>query len=313
MNRAPTPQRYLITGASGFIGHGLCQKLLARGHHVTALDIRPPKQDHENLTFVEGSFTSLDILWSVCAGADCLIHLAASKFPKAAQQDPKADIIENILGSFQLFEEARNADVGKIIFASSGGAVYGNAVPVPIAESALTNPIGAYGISKLAIEKYLQLFGIQFGIETLSLRAANPYGPGQNIQNAQGALTTFCYKALSGAKIEVWGDGSIERDYIYISDLTDAFVAAAERNTDAQVLNIGSGQGTSLNKLLEHIQKRFVAPLDVCYMPSRSFDVQQNYLNIEQAYAALGWRPQVLLDDGISRTLDGMKSGFETS
>lgn len=301
------PQHYLITGASGFLGHGLVAGLLERGHRVTALDIRPPKQEHDNLTFVEGSFTSLDVLMRIFGGVDCLIHLAASKFPKAAQQDPKADINENILGSFQLFEQAKEAGVRKILFSSSGGAIYGNEATVPISEDAQTNPIGAYGISKLAVEKYLRFFNAQFGIQTVSLRAANPYGPGQNIQNAQGALTTFCHKVIHGEPIEIWGDGKVERDYIYISDLTAALVMAAEQDVDVPVLNIGSGQGTSLNKLLEHIQTHFDAPLDVRYTPARSFDVQQNYLNIDRAKAALGWEPHVSLEDGIRLTLDHMR------
>lgn len=301
------PMHFLVTGASGFLGHGLVAALLARGHRVTALDIRPPKQSHDRLTFVEGSFTSLDVLMGAFRDVDCLVHLAASKFPKAAQQDPKGDITENILGSFQLFEEAQKAGVRRIVFASSGGAIYGNEAAVPIAETAQTSPIGAYGISKLAIEKYLHFFNAQHGIETVALRAANPYGPGQNIQNAQGALTTFCHKAVHGAPIEIWGDGEVERDYIYIDDLTAAFVGAAERAPLAPVLNVGSGQGTSLNRLLEHIQKHFAVPLDVSYKPARSFDVQRNYLDVSLARAVLDWAPRVDLDDGISRTLAHMR------
>lgn len=303
---SPNETRVLLTGGSGFIGTHLVTKLLGLGYAVRVLDLRPPSIEHEKLDFIDGSFFSVDILDQALNDVDVLYHLAATKFPLAAQKDTKADIIENILGSYQLFELAHQARVKKIIFASSGGTVYGEPVDVPVLETHPTAPISSYGISKLAIEKYLASLSKQHGFNYLVLRAANPFGPGQNIKQAQGALTTFCIKALKSEKIEIWGDGSVERDYIYISDLVDAFALAMDATVTEGIVNIGSGQGTSLNQLLAILEKRLGRPIDVVRLSGRDFDVARNFLGINEAKNLLNWEPKVSLEDGIAFTLADM-------
>jgi len=300
-------KRVLLTGGSGFIGSHLAKKLLGAGHTVRILDLRPPAIEHENLEFIDGSFFSLDVLDHALKDVDVLYHLAATKFPLAAQKDTKADIVENILGSYQLFELAHQYGVQRIIFASSGGTVYGEPETVPVEENHPTSPISAYGISKLAIEKYLASLSRQHGFDYLVLRAANPFGPGQNINQAQGALTTFSIKALKSEKLEIWGDGTVERDYIYISDLVDAFAIALEDNIESGVVNIGSGKGTSLNQLLVALEQQLGRKLVVEKQAGRNFDVARNFLGIRAAKDRLNWEPKVSLEDGIALTIADMK------
>ena len=302
------PRRILVTGGSGFIGKHLVERLLDLGHRVLVLDIAAPEIAHQNMDFTSGSFLDPDMIEGAMKDVDVLYHLAATKFPQKANAEPLIDISENIVGSARLFQSAVENDVGRVIFCSSGGTVYGETNAVPIHEDQPTNPIAAYGVSKLSIENYLSFFGRQSDMKTVSLRVANPYGPKQNIQNAQGALTTFCNKASLGQKIEIWGDGSVERDYIFIHDVIDAFTACLDADLDGRPINIGSGTGVSLNTILEQIRDVYGAKLDVKYLPGRAFDVPKNYLDINRAAQVLNWTPRTPLRAGIAMTLEYMRS-----
>jgi UDP-glucose 4-epimerase len=301
------PKRILITGGGGFIGKHLVERLLGMGHFVSVLDIVAPEIKDKNLTYVSGSFLDDDVVLGAIQGMDVLYHLAATKFPQKANAEPIVDISENIIGSARLFQAAVNCGVERSVFCSSGGTVYGETNAVPIHEDQPTSPIAAYGVSKLAIENYLRFFGRQSDMKTVSLRVANPYGPKQNVQNAQGALTTFCHKATLAQQIEIWGDGKVERDYIFINDAIDAFVACLDAELDGRPINIGSGIGISLNTILEHIRVVSGVDLNVKYLPGRAFDVPKNYLDINRAARVLNWTPRTSLGAGITMTLDHMR------
>jgi UDP-glucose 4-epimerase len=301
-------KQILVTGGGGFIGKHLVARLLDQDHSVTVLDIAPPEISNPNLIYISGSFLDTDLVASSMKGTDVLYHLAATKFPQTANANPITDISENIIGSARLFEAAVKCGVERTIFCSSGGTVYGATDAVPIHEDQPTNPIAAYGVSKLSIENYLNFFGRQGDMKTVSLRVANPYGPEQNVKNAQGALTTFCHKATSGQQIEIWGDGLVERDYIFICDVIDAFVACLDADLDGRPINIGSGKGVSLNTILDEIRQVWGAKLDVEYLPGRAFDVPKNYLDINRAARILNWTPRTTMRDGIAQTLEYMRS-----
>lgn len=293
----------LVTGGSGFLGEHLVRALLRSGAMVRNLDFKSNSFSHPGLNHWAGTFTDEALLREAMAGVDVVFHLAATGFAREANLHPHQDCTDNIGGTIRIAERAAEAGVRRLVFASSGGTVYGPAAELPIAETHPTNPITAYGISKLACEKYLRFFDGKSGLQTLSLRIANPYGPGQNLAKAQGALTTFCKHAAEGDPIEIWGDGTVERDFIAVADVTHAFLAAMESESHGIEINIGSGGGTSLNRLLDVIESALGRPVTRHYLPARSFDVSRNHLDITRAARVLGWRPKVGLVDGVSEML----------
>ena len=190
----------------------------------------------------------------------------------------------------------------RVVFVSSGGTVYGVPKSVPIREDHATDPICSYGITKLAIEKYLHLYRELHGLESVVLRLANPYGERQRTHASQGAIAVFLGKALRGEPIEIWGDGSVVRDYIHISDVTRALLLAMDHAGSNRLFNIGSGLGASLNEVLEAIESATGVAPERHYLDGRPFDVPRSVLCIERAERELGWRPHIGLKEGIART-----------
>lgn len=171
---------------------------------------------------------------------------------------------------------------------------------MPIPESHPTNPLCSYGITKLSIEKYLDLFNHLYGLNYTVLRIANPYGERQRLQASQGAVAVFLGKILRGEPIDIWGDGSIVRDYIYISDVIDALMASL-KETEEHIFNIGSGHGHSLNEILDVIERVTGRSSIRQYLPARSFDVPESVLSIEKARKILGWEPKIDFDTGVHK------------
>jgi len=201
--------------------------------------------------------------------------------------------------------------IPKIIFISSGGTVYGNPMYLPIDEKHPTDPLVSYGITKLAIEKYLQLYSHLYGIRAITLRVANPYGERQRIETAQGAIGVFLHHALKGLPVEIWGDGSITRDYIHVSDVAEAFVRAVEYSDAKSCFNISSGAGTSLNELIGMLENVLGKRVEIRYLPGRPFDVPVSILSNDLARDELEWAPSISMRDGIARTADWMKRELE--
>lgn len=301
MTRAPS--RILVTGGRGFLGRHLVAALLRAGHVVHNLDFHDFGFSHPRLAHWAGSFTDEATLRAALTGVDAVFHLAATGFVREASHDPHRDCADNIAGTLRLIDLAAQAGVRRIVYASSGGTVYGPAIEVPLSENHPTNPITPYGISKLACEKYLRYFDGAGRIETLSLRIANPYGPGQSLAKAQGALTTFCKRAVDGEVIEIWGDGTVERDFIAVADVTRAFLAALSAPAHGVEINVGSGQGTSLNAILRQIERALGRPVARRHLEGRAFDVPRNHLCIARAERLMGWRPEVPLSRGIAELI----------
>lgn len=302
----------LITGGGGFIGQSVIARLLPVSVEVRNVDFIPGRIAAPNLNHWLGSFLDPTRMREALIGVDTVYHIAATRFPREANRDPLEDARENIIGTLALLDLAVESGVRRVVFCSSGGTVYGPTDRVPIPEDHPTNPVSAYGITKLAIEKYLRLYHSLHGLSTLSLRVANPYGPGQNISKAQGALTTFCHKAVADDEIEIWGDGSVERDFVHIDDVARALVMAGHSDVSGTELNIGSGQGTSLNTLIALIEAALDRPVRHRYLPGRDFDVPRNHLDISRARTLLGWYPEIGLPEGIARmlnSLDQMRRG----
>jgi UDP-glucose 4-epimerase len=225
----------------------------------------------------------------------------STTLPKSSNADPVFDIESNVLGTVRLLTHAIKTGLKKIIFASSGGTVYGVPKHVPIVESHANDPVCSYGITKLAIEKYLGLFYQLYGLDYTVLRLANPYGERQRTHASQGAVAVFLGNVLRGELVEIWGDGSVVRDYIHIADVVDALLLSSEKTSDEHVFNIGAGRGHSLNELLDAIERVTGRTASRRYLPGRPFDVPVSVLCIDRARIALGWSPKVDFEQGLDR------------
>ena len=299
-------KRCLVLGANGFLGSHLCKALLAAGHEVIAFDI---SRDFavlkslacSQLTLYDGDFLNRAHLQTVLPDAQWVFHLVSTTLPASSNKNMVFDIQSNVIASIELLEECVANKVERVIFASSGGTVYGLPASLPVTEESREQPVVSYGNSKLLIEKYCHLFSYQFGLKTICLRIGNPYGPGHH-GLAQGVIPVFLKQALAAQPVTVWGDGSIVRDYVYATDVADAFVAAANYLGMQSIFNIASGRGVSLNQLLDLIKQITARDITVLYEPERGFDVPEIVLNIERARKELNWQPRVSLAEGIHMT-----------
>lgn len=300
--------RCLVLGGGGFLGSAIVDRLLKDGYSVRVLE-RPRIAPYrifgsgEQVEWIAGDVMSQHDLMRAMAGVSAVIHLVSATLPRSSNDDPIHDVESNLLGSLRLLNTMAQQKVVRLVFISSGGTVYGVPKYLPIDEQHPTDPQVSYGITKLAIEKYALLYEGLHGIVPLILRVANPYGERQRIETAQGAVGVFISRALRGEPIEIWGDGSVTRDYLHVSDVADAIPAALRYAGRERVFNIGSGRGTSLNELLALLEATLEAPVARRYLPGRPFDVRENVLSCELARRELGWVANVSLADGLSRTV----------
>jgi UDP-glucose 4-epimerase len=297
----------VVLGGAGFLGSHVAEALLAEGKRVRIFDRK--NVDLKNLEgmtgrwdFVGGDFLSESDQGTAIDGADTVFHLVSTTIPASSNQDPVFDVETNMLASVRLLDLSRRHGVKRVVFISSGGTVYGRPSSLPIAETHPTEPLVSYGVIKLGIEKYLELYRHLYGLSYCILRLANPYGPRQDPEGAQGAASVFLGRVHGGKPIEIWGDGSVVRDYIYVNDAVEGILAAASREGDAGLYNIGSGEGVSLNDLVAAIREVVGRDFKVDYQLARAFDVPANVLDITRADNELGWRPQTSLRDGLRRT-----------
>lgn len=304
--------RILITGGSGFLGQNLIRQLSRRGYETLCLDRYEADFLAEcGTVFLQGDISEEKQLIGFLEGVDVVIHLACTILPQMSNSDPYFDMVSNVGGTLHLLDAAVRNHVGKIIFFSSGGTVYGVPESVPIREDHPTNPTCSYGISKLMIEKYLRLYRSMYGLQGCSVRLANPYGPCQRVKSAQGVIPVFCYKALTRQPIEIWGDGSVKRDFIYVDDAVDAVVKLIEFEGEMPYeLNIGSGEAVSLRKLLEVIAQVVGEPLDCRYAAGRAFDVPINVLDTTRARELLNWKVRIPLEEGLRATVEYIRKKF---
>jgi UDP-glucose 4-epimerase len=297
----------LILGGGGFLGSHLSDALLAQGHAVRIFDranlvrYRTFLQE-EPIEWKEGDFTNRAEVSQAVSGCDVVFHLVSTTLPRSSNDNPVFDVESNVLGSLHLLEAMRQHGARKIVFASSGGTIYGVPRSVPIGEAHPTEPICSYGIGKLAIEKYLHLNHVLHGLDYCVLRLANPFGERQRLNAAQGAVGIFLHKALRGETIEIWGDGSVVRDYFHVSDAVSALLKAMDYRGQDRIFNIGSGSGKSVNEILAAIETLLGAPVARRYVAGRAFDVPSNVLDISKARELLGWTPQLSFAEGLART-----------
>jgi UDP-glucose 4-epimerase len=305
--------RALVIGGNGFIGGHLVNLLDEEGIAVRVFDRFPSKffAQKRNVEYVIGDLGNHGALNEIVQDVDWVFHLAYTTLPKTSNDDPVYDVRSNLIDTLQLLQECTKEKVKKIVFVSSGGTVYGAPQSVPITESHPTEPICSYGITKLAIEKYLHLFYHLEGLDYAVARISNPYGEGQNPNAKQGAIGVFLGRIARGEEIEIWGDGEVIRDYIYIRDAAAALIQAARyqaSKTDPRVFNVGSGVGHSLNEIIDEIRSVVEVKFKVHYDPARALDVAANVLDNRLAGKHLGWHPTTDLRTGIERTWNWIQS-----
>ena len=297
----------LVLGGGGFIGSHVVDRLLAAGHFVRVFE-RPRVPPYrafgpDDLEWVEGDFQNSVLVRDAVEGMDAIVHLVSTTLPKGSNDDPSFDVQSNVIGTLRLLQFAVENGVRKVIFISSGGTVYGVPSAVPIPETHSTEPLVSYAIGKLAIEKYLAVFEQQHGLAYAVLRVSNPYGPRQRVDIAQGAVATFIDAAVHGRTIEIWGDGSVIRDYVHVADVAAAFVSALEYAGTERVFNVGSGKGCSLLELVAAIEGAVGHSIVRRHLPARGIDVPCNILDIARAQRELAWTPRIALGPGIASTL----------
>ena len=294
----------LILGGNGFIGSHLVDKLLAEGHKVRVFD-KYEEHYRKPLSGVEyhfGDFGNRGQLIEALAGIEVVFHLISTTLPKSSNDDPIFDVQSNVVETLFLLEQCVAQKIRKVVFISTGGAVYGRPETLPIAEDSPTNPECSYGITKLTIEKYLALFKLLYDLDYVVLRPSNPYGERQNPESIQGAVSVFLGKVARGSTIEIWGDGEVVRDYIYISDLVEGIYRAGVTDSPSCIFNLGSGSGYSLNEIIKVIRRITGKEVKVEYVRKRVFDVPKIYLDISRAREELAWSPITTLDSGINKT-----------
>jgi len=308
--------KIVIFGGGGFVGSTIADRLLLDNHELRIFERPrvPPYRlfnKNEKVKWMTGDFSSPRDISEAVSGMDAVLHLVSTTLPKSSNDDAIYDVQSNVISTLQMLDVMVTQNVKKIIFISSGGTVYGNPVYLPIDEKHPTDPLVSYGVTKLTIEKYLQIYRKSRGIQPITLRVANPYGERQRIETAQGAVGVFIHRALKNMPIDIWGDGTVTRDYIHISDVAEAFSQALNYSGSETCFNISSGEGTNLNELIDMLDDTVGRPTKRNYLEGRSFDVPVSILSNELAKKELKWAPSVSMKEGISRTAEWMSNEFE--
>ena len=307
--------RALVAGGAGFIGSHVADLLLEEGYEVEILDnLSSGRKENvpQGAVFHQLDIASDDAARVVLEGRfDVLFHLAAQIDVRKSVTDPVADARINILGTLNLLEAVRASGFAtRVIFSSTGGAIYGDFVPIPSVEDMPKDPESPYGIAKLSAELYLAYYGRVHNVDTVALRYANVYGPRQDPHGEAGVVAIFCNKVLKGEPLGVFGDGRQTRDYVFAGDVARANLAAATaqlpraRQVDVRAFNIGTGRETSVLDLAATLQRAAGTSVPVQHLPARPGELPRSAVSNEKAVASLGWRPEVNLEEGLRMTYE---------
>lgn len=321
---------WLITGGCGFIGTNLIKYLVHQGNHCIRIvdnlsvgttddlekvcafkykkveDLSNSFGEGEYLVeFIKGDLLDEQLSLKAAQGADVIIHLAANTGVAPSVKDPRFDCITNVIGTLNYLEASRHNQVKRFVLASSGGTVIGECKP-PIHEEMVPHPVSPYGASKLAAEGYCSAYFGTFGIETVALRFSNVYGPGSSHKNS--VVAKFIRRVLAGNSLEIYGDGTQSRDFIFIDDLVKAiYNAATVPNIGGEVFQIATNQETTVNELAKKLKSVFTAlkieNIKIDYTDSKPGEIKRNFSDTSKAQEILNWHHEVELDDGLKQTV----------
>jgi len=312
--------RILVTGGAGFIGSHLADRLVDAGHDVIVLDNfstgRTRNLSHSrgrlNFRLVRADIRRIPRSFVKRLGrVDRVAHLAAATSVRQSVRDPVSTTGVNVIGTLNVLEVAKKLKAERVVFASSA-AVYGTPRAFPIAEDASISPISPYGASKAASELYLRAFEENHGIEAVSLRYFNVYGPRQTPSEYAGVISIFAKRALNRQPLQIFGDGSQTRDFIYVSDVIDTTVAALEKNLKSRVFNIASGKEITILELAKMMQEIIQAWSELKFSPSLAGDIARSIADVTRARSELGFIAGTSMKDGLSTTVQWLAQGVRT-
>jgi UDP-glucose 4-epimerase len=308
--------KHVVLGADGFIGRHLVKKLAAvEDDEIVAFSRFPslklsddhPFTQHKNVRIVAGDFLNQADVSSCLEKADYVFHLVSSTTPATSNSDPFIDVETNVRSSVELFSLCVDHKVKKVIFLSSGGAVYGDIRDEKISEEMLPQPVSPYGIGKLTIEHYLRYFKRTHGLNYMVYRVANPYGPGQNVHGKQGVIPIFMHKALKNEPITVFGQGDMVRDYIYIDDVVDMIAKTYQLNNHFNEYNLGSSRGIAINELVDLIEECTGKKIKVDHIDTPLTYIKRCVLDTSRFASEFTLQPKTILQEGFARTWDYVK------
>jgi len=302
----------LVIGGAGYIGAHLLPLLIEAGRAVTVLGRSnvPKYQLPHGTIYISGDFSSHELICRLLDNHQEVIHLAYATVPNTSFKDPLADLLQNLPPTVQLFSEAANRNV-KLVLVSSGGTVYGDALELPISEKHTTKPISPYGVTKLTLENYANLYAATHGLKFVCVRPANAYGVGQRPFVGQGFVSTAIASALCGMPIKIFGQSGTMRDYIYVSDLASGICSALLQGRLSETYNLGSGVGLSNVDVIDAFKSFLIKnnlPIKIENLPERSFDVMVNILDSSKLQIETGWEPHIKFSEGISTTFDWLRN-----
>lgn len=309
--------KIIIFGAAGFIGTNLAINLAKdKRNKITLVDRNTSFFDvlkehkFENVKFYESDFTEDTNFEQLLGDQEVVYHLISTTVPTTSNQHIPQELLTNVVVTSKLLESCVKCSVKKVIFISSGGTVYGKQQSYPISEDSSTYPISSYGIQKITIEKLLYLYQYIYGLDYRVVRLSNPYGPYQRPNGILGAVTTFTYKSLLEETIDVYGDGTVIRDFIYIDDAIRGIVNIANNDNKYRTFNLGCGYGTSINDLLGILKDTLNVKLNINYHSSRRVDIPVNYLDISRYEACFGPLNPLGLKEGVLKTANFLKDKY---
>ncbi|PWI48857.1 UDP-glucose 4-epimerase [Candidatus Heimdallarchaeota archaeon B3_Heim] len=305
--------KVLVTGGAGFVGSHLIEELLVQGHEVVCLDnftsgkrinLEPFK---EKITLIEGDILNLKDVQAALEDVESVYHLAAQISVTQSVRNPLHDASININGFINILNTILESSVKRVVYVSTGGAIYGEPLHIPASETTPEEPISPYGLSKLVGEKYLKWFNATHGLSYAIIRPANIYGPRQDPLGEAGVISIYLGRMLNKKPLEIFGDGSDTRDYVYVKDIAAICTTAMASNVD-DTYNAGTGIQTSLNELVEIIGEVTTLPIKKVFKPPRPGDVKKIALDITKAKKILKWTPQTTFNTGIQNTWDWFKN-----
>jgi UDP-glucose 4-epimerase len=301
--------KILVIGGSGFIGSHVVDRLLLHGHSVRVFDRQPERfrAPVPEVDYCFANFADRMALVEALSGMDAVFHLLSTTVPGTADLDPKTDVQDNLVGTINLLDSMQRRGLSRILFLSSGGTVYGIPETLPIPETHALRPINSYGIVKATIEHYLEMYRRTRGLSPVIVRASNPFGPRQAHSGVQGVISTFLRRILAGQPLEIWGDGSVVRDYLEVGDLAELCIRAGTSDKEG-VYNAGSGSGLSVNEIVEAIRKVTGSEFKVVYKPGRPIDVPRSVLDCSRAKNDFGWECETGFDTGLRNTWHWLKT-----